>query len=170
VRGVHEDAVDQALGYLERHALAVRRGAGGEDRVGAEGLVAAASPTRRLGRATPSSTRTCWWPTRRRQGGPGPEILASYPRSKLAARCRLGRSGRGDRAQREPAPTGVVGARHPRRAADGASQRALATYERGQRGLTRYAPPSTTLKGIRSWAADGTVCVKNVGRAPWSRP
>lgn len=25
-RGIHEDAVTQALGYLERHALGVRRG------------------------------------------------------------------------------------------------------------------------------------------------
>src|SRR3984957_5400004 len=41
-RGVHEDAVDQALGYLERHALAVRRGAGGQSILGAEGFVAAA--------------------------------------------------------------------------------------------------------------------------------
>jgi conjugative relaxase-like TrwC/TraI family protein len=50
VRGVHEDAVDQALGYLERHALSVRRGAGGQNRVGAEGLVAAAF-THRTSRA-----------------------------------------------------------------------------------------------------------------------
>jgi conjugative relaxase-like TrwC/TraI family protein len=41
VRGVHEDAVDQALGYLERHALSVRRGVGGQTSVGTEGLVAA---------------------------------------------------------------------------------------------------------------------------------
>ena len=50
VRGVHEDAVDQALGYLERHALSVRRGTGGENSVGAEGLVAAAF-THRTSRA-----------------------------------------------------------------------------------------------------------------------
>src|SRR6202453_5192033 len=50
VRGVHEDAVDQALGYLERHALAVRRGAGGQSILGAEGLVAAAF-THRTSRA-----------------------------------------------------------------------------------------------------------------------
>ena len=50
VRGVHEDAVDQALGYLERHALRVRRGAGGENAIGAEGLVAAAF-THRTSRA-----------------------------------------------------------------------------------------------------------------------
>jgi conjugative relaxase-like TrwC/TraI family protein len=50
VRGVHEDAVDQALGYLERHALSVRRGAGGQSIVGAEGLVAAAF-THRTSRA-----------------------------------------------------------------------------------------------------------------------
>ena len=50
VRGVHEDAVDQALGYLERHALSVRRGAGGQTGVGAEGLVAAAF-THRTSRA-----------------------------------------------------------------------------------------------------------------------
>jgi conjugative relaxase-like TrwC/TraI family protein len=42
VRAVHADAVAQALGYLERRALRLRRGAGGEQRVGAEGLVAAA--------------------------------------------------------------------------------------------------------------------------------
>ena len=50
VRGVHEDAVDQALGYLERHALRVRRGAGGQNSIGAEGLVAAAF-THRTSRA-----------------------------------------------------------------------------------------------------------------------
>jgi conjugative relaxase-like TrwC/TraI family protein len=50
VRGAHEDAVDQALGYLERHALAVRRGAGGQSILGAEGLVAAAF-THRTSRA-----------------------------------------------------------------------------------------------------------------------
>jgi conjugative relaxase-like TrwC/TraI family protein len=50
VRGVHEDAVDQALGYLERNALGVRRGAGGQHSVGAEGLVAAAF-THRTSRA-----------------------------------------------------------------------------------------------------------------------
>ena len=50
VRGVHEEAVDQALGYLERHALSVRRGAGGQNNVGAEGLVAAAF-THRTSRA-----------------------------------------------------------------------------------------------------------------------
>jgi conjugative relaxase-like TrwC/TraI family protein len=42
VRAVHSDAVAQALGYLERRALRLRRGAGGEQRVEAEGLVAAA--------------------------------------------------------------------------------------------------------------------------------
>jgi conjugative relaxase-like TrwC/TraI family protein len=41
VRGVHEDAVEQALGYLERNALALRRGAGGHNSARAEGLVAA---------------------------------------------------------------------------------------------------------------------------------
>jgi conjugative relaxase-like TrwC/TraI family protein len=41
VRGVHEDAVEQALGYLERNALGVRRGAGGRNCLRAEGLVAA---------------------------------------------------------------------------------------------------------------------------------
>ena len=50
VRGVHEDAVEQALGYLERHALGVRRGAGGQNSIGAEGLVAAAF-THRTSRA-----------------------------------------------------------------------------------------------------------------------
>ena len=50
VRGVHEDAVEQALGYLQRHALRVRRGTGGENSVGAEGLVAAAF-THRTSRA-----------------------------------------------------------------------------------------------------------------------
>lgn len=50
VRGVHEDAVDQALGYLERHALRVRREAGGQSALGAEGLVAAAF-THRTSRA-----------------------------------------------------------------------------------------------------------------------
>jgi conjugative relaxase-like TrwC/TraI family protein len=42
VRGIHEDAVEQALGYLERRALRVRRGAGGERRLDAHGFVAAA--------------------------------------------------------------------------------------------------------------------------------
>ncbi|MGD0881294.1 MAG: MobF family relaxase [Acidimicrobiales bacterium] len=41
VRRVHAEAVADALGYLERNALRVRRGAGGERRIGAEGLVAA---------------------------------------------------------------------------------------------------------------------------------
>ena len=42
VRAAHADAVDQALGYLERHALRVRRDAQGLRQLGAEGLVAAA--------------------------------------------------------------------------------------------------------------------------------
>jgi conjugative relaxase-like TrwC/TraI family protein len=42
VRAIHTDAVSQALGYLERRALRLRRGAGGEQRVEADGLVAAA--------------------------------------------------------------------------------------------------------------------------------
>jgi len=42
VRSVHADAVAQALDYLERRALCVRRGAGGLRRVGAQGLVGAA--------------------------------------------------------------------------------------------------------------------------------
>jgi len=50
VRGVHEDSVDQALGYLERHSLSLRRGAGGQSSVSAEGLVAAAF-THRTSRA-----------------------------------------------------------------------------------------------------------------------
>ena len=50
VRGVHEDAVEQAIGYVERHALGVRRDAGGERGLSAEGLVAAAF-THRTSRA-----------------------------------------------------------------------------------------------------------------------
>lgn len=42
VRAVHEDAVTQALGYLERRAFVVRRGAGGERQIGSHGIVAAA--------------------------------------------------------------------------------------------------------------------------------
>ena len=42
VRAVHADAVAQALDYLERRALCVRRGAGGLRRIGAQGLVGAA--------------------------------------------------------------------------------------------------------------------------------
>src|SRR6516165_1094221 len=42
VRAVHEDAVAQALGYLERRAFVVRRGSGGERHIGAHGMVAAA--------------------------------------------------------------------------------------------------------------------------------
>ncbi|HXN62597.1 MAG TPA: MobF family relaxase, partial [Acidimicrobiales bacterium] len=42
VRAVHEEAVTQALGYLERRAFVVRRGAGGEHQMGANGMVAAA--------------------------------------------------------------------------------------------------------------------------------
>jgi conjugative relaxase-like TrwC/TraI family protein len=42
VRAVHDDAVTQALGYLERHAFVVRRGAGGERQIGSHGIVAAA--------------------------------------------------------------------------------------------------------------------------------
>jgi conjugative relaxase-like TrwC/TraI family protein len=41
VRRVHAEAVADALSYLERRALQVRRGAGGERRLGAEGLIAA---------------------------------------------------------------------------------------------------------------------------------
>ena len=41
VRRVHAEAVADALGYLERNALRARRGAGGERRIGAEGLIAA---------------------------------------------------------------------------------------------------------------------------------
>ncbi|MGH8981578.1 MAG: MobF family relaxase, partial [Acidimicrobiales bacterium] len=42
VRDAHADAVTDALGYLERRALRVRRGAGGTELLTAEGLVAAA--------------------------------------------------------------------------------------------------------------------------------
>ena len=42
VRQVHADAAADALSYLEAHALRVRRSAGGERRIGATGLVAAA--------------------------------------------------------------------------------------------------------------------------------
>jgi conjugative relaxase-like TrwC/TraI family protein len=42
VRAVHEDAVAQALAYLERHAFVVRRGSGGESQMSADGMVAAA--------------------------------------------------------------------------------------------------------------------------------
>ena len=42
VRAVHADAVAQALDYLERRALCVRRGAGGLRRIGAQGIVGAA--------------------------------------------------------------------------------------------------------------------------------
>lgn len=42
VRRVHADAVAQSLGYLERRALRLRRGAGGERHIAAKGLVAAA--------------------------------------------------------------------------------------------------------------------------------
>ena len=42
VRGVHEDATDQALDYLRLHALGVRRGAGAQISVGAERPMAAA--------------------------------------------------------------------------------------------------------------------------------
>jgi conjugative relaxase-like TrwC/TraI family protein len=42
VRAVHADAVTQALRYLERHALHVRRDHGGLRRLGAQGVVAAA--------------------------------------------------------------------------------------------------------------------------------
>ena len=45
VRGVHEDAVDQALGYLEHHALEVRRGAGGQNSLQAEGSSAVGDAT-----------------------------------------------------------------------------------------------------------------------------
>jgi conjugative relaxase-like TrwC/TraI family protein len=41
VLAAHEEAVAAALGYLERHAAFLRRGAGGRERVAAEGLVAA---------------------------------------------------------------------------------------------------------------------------------
>ena len=40
VRTAHAEAVEDALGYLERRALRVRRGAGGAERLGAEGFVA----------------------------------------------------------------------------------------------------------------------------------
>jgi conjugative relaxase-like TrwC/TraI family protein len=42
VFGAHDDAVRAALGYLERHALFVRRGHAGERRVPAEGFIGAA--------------------------------------------------------------------------------------------------------------------------------
>lgn len=42
VRSAHDAAVEEALGYLERHALAARRGAGGERRIATAGLVAGA--------------------------------------------------------------------------------------------------------------------------------
>jgi len=42
VREAHEGAVEQAIGYLERHAAIARRGAGGARLVSCEGFVAAA--------------------------------------------------------------------------------------------------------------------------------
>ncbi len=42
VRRAHTESVADALGYLERHGLRVRRGAGGTQRLTADGLVAAA--------------------------------------------------------------------------------------------------------------------------------
>jgi conjugative relaxase-like TrwC/TraI family protein len=42
VRRVHAEAVAQSLGYLERRALRLRRGAGGDRHIEAKGLVAAA--------------------------------------------------------------------------------------------------------------------------------
>lgn len=107
VRGVHEDAVDQALGYLERHALRVRRGAGGENAIGAEGLVAAAF-THRTSRAGDACGQHV--------GAKVVLVRRSPPATRDRSWRRLGRldrSARGDRAQREPAPAGVVGARHP---------------------------------------------------------
>lgn len=41
VRRAHDVAVEDALGYLERHATKARRGAGGDERIGASGLVGA---------------------------------------------------------------------------------------------------------------------------------
>ncbi len=42
VRVAHDGAVEEALGYLERHATRARRGAGGAHRIEAKGLVGAA--------------------------------------------------------------------------------------------------------------------------------
>lgn len=42
VRFAHDEAVGEALGYLERHATRARRGAGGAHRIEAKGLVGAA--------------------------------------------------------------------------------------------------------------------------------
>jgi conjugative relaxase-like TrwC/TraI family protein len=42
VRAAHDEAVVDAFGYLERHATKARRGAGGEMRIAANGLVGAA--------------------------------------------------------------------------------------------------------------------------------
>jgi conjugative relaxase-like TrwC/TraI family protein len=42
VRRAHDRAVGEAVRYLEAHALAARRGTGGEERIGTSGMVAAA--------------------------------------------------------------------------------------------------------------------------------
>ena len=63
VRAVHADAVAQALDYLERRALLVRRGAGGSAASGRRDSSAPPSCTAPRGPATPSSTPMSWWPT-----------------------------------------------------------------------------------------------------------
>jgi conjugative relaxase-like TrwC/TraI family protein len=57
VVAAHEEAVAAALGYLERHAAFLRRGAGGRERVPARGLVAAAF-RHRLSRAQDPALHT----------------------------------------------------------------------------------------------------------------
>jgi len=46
VLAAHEAAVEAAVGYVEKHAVRTRRGAGGTERVEVDGLVAAAFPHR----------------------------------------------------------------------------------------------------------------------------
>jgi len=65
VREAHTEAVADALGYLETHAVRVRRGAGGERRLGAESKPASwPRPPDASARAWPPSGRrrstTCW--------------------------------------------------------------------------------------------------------------
>ena len=63
VRAVHADAVAQALDYLERRALRVRRGSGDSAASGHRGSSVQPSCTAPRAPATLSSIPTSWWPT-----------------------------------------------------------------------------------------------------------
>ena len=148
-----------------RHRVADPGLAAGRHRVGPD---PARRPRRRRPRRGRHGGHPGAWPTcrvgRRRRGQGGPRRRsppAARDRSRWSAR-RLDRSGRCDRAQREPAPAVVVGARRPRRIAHGASQR-------GPRNLRACRARSTPHRPWPKPGGSGQVLGRVVPRGPRRR-